>query len=81
MPHPIAERLLEIIMHRAGRIVVTLLCDNGAKYQSRLFNRKWLAEKGFLEAAGFTQSQQVLQPIAITEYPRVVDGYPQRLSA
>ena len=64
-----------------GHTIVTLLCDNGAKYQSRLFNRKWLAEKGFLEAAGFTQSQQVLQPIAITESPRVVDGYPQRLSA
>jgi cysteine synthase A len=64
-----------------GHTIVTLLCDNGAKYQSRLFNRKWLAEKGFLEAAGFTQSQQVLQPVAITESPRVVDGYPQRLSA
>jgi cysteine synthase len=62
-----------------GHTIVTLLCDNGAKYQSRLFNRKWLAEKGFLEAAGLAQSQ--LQPVAITETSRVVDGYPQRLSA
>jgi len=55
-----------------------MLCDGGAKYQSRLFNRRWLAEKGFLEAAGLAQSQtQILQPIPATETPRV--GY--RLSA
>ena len=41
-----------------GHTIVTILCDNGAKYQSRLFNRKWLAEKGFLDAAGFTQRVQ-----------------------
>jgi cysteine synthase A len=35
-----------------GHTIVTVLCDNGAKYQSRLFNRKWLAEKGLLDAAG-----------------------------
>ncbi len=29
-----------------GRTIVTLLCDSGARYQSRLFNREWLAEKG-----------------------------------
>jgi cysteine synthase A len=29
-----------------GHIIVTLLCDSGARYQSRLFNREWLAEKG-----------------------------------
>ncbi len=29
-----------------GHTVVTILCDGGAKYQSRLFNRDWLAEKG-----------------------------------
>ncbi len=65
-----------------GHTIATILCDSGAKYQSRLFSRKWLAEKGFLEAAGLAQSQtQVLQPVSITEAPRVVDGYPQRLSA
>jgi len=31
---------------------VTVLCDGGAKYQSRLFNRDWLKERGFLEAVG-----------------------------
>jgi cysteine synthase A len=36
-----------------GHIVVTLLCDTGSKYLSRLFNRDWLAQKGLLEAAGF----------------------------
>ena len=65
-----------------GHTIVTILCDTGAKYQSRLFNRKWLAEKGLLEAAGLAQSQRVLQPVrSITETPRVVDGYPQRLRA
>jgi len=33
--------------------VVTVLCDNGSKYLSRLFNRDWLAQQGLLEAAGF----------------------------
>jgi cysteine synthase len=34
-----------------GHTVVTVLCDSGAKYVSRLFDRGWLAEKGLLEAA------------------------------
>ncbi len=61
-----------------GHTIVTILCDNGAKYQSRLFNRKWLSEKGLLEAAGLAQH---VQPASTTETPRVVDGYPQRLRA
>jgi len=35
-----------------GHRVVTVLCDGGHKYQSRLYNREWLAGKGLLEAAG-----------------------------
>lgn len=42
-----------------GHTVVTILCDNGAKYQSRLFNRSWLVEKGLAAAAGFTEAQPV----------------------
>jgi cysteine synthase len=34
-----------------GHTVVTVLCDSGAKYQSRLFNRAWLEEKGLLASA------------------------------
>jgi cysteine synthase len=34
-----------------GHTIVTILCDGGAKYSSRLFNRAWLTEKGLLEAA------------------------------
>jgi cysteine synthase A len=30
-----------------GHTIVTVLCDSGAKYQSRLFNREWLEQKGF----------------------------------
>jgi cysteine synthase len=37
-----------------GHVVVTVLCDTGSKYLSRLFNRDWLAQKGLLQAAGFT---------------------------
>ena len=34
-----------------GHTVVTVLCDGGAKYQSRLFNREWLAQKGLAQFA------------------------------
>lgn len=35
-----------------GHTIVTILCDGGAKYQSRLFNKAWVAEKGFTDAIG-----------------------------
>jgi cysteine synthase A len=35
-----------------GHTIVTVLCDGGAKYQSRLFNKNWIAERGFAEAVG-----------------------------
>ncbi|MBD2019651.1 cysteine synthase A [Leptolyngbya sp. FACHB-36] len=31
-----------------GHTIVTLLCDGGSRYQSKLFNREWLASKGLL---------------------------------
>ena len=65
-----------------GHTIVTMLCDNGAKYQSRLFNRKWLAEKGFLDAAGFTQNVQ--EPVISVPAPVLVarpEAVQQRLSA
>ena len=34
-----------------GHTIVTILCDSGAKYSSRLYDRSWLQEKGLLEAA------------------------------
>jgi len=33
-----------------GHTIVTILCDGGAKYQSRLFNKEWVAQKGFAQA-------------------------------
>jgi cysteine synthase A len=33
-----------------GHTVVTVLCDGGAKYQSRLFNPEWIAQKGLSAA-------------------------------
>src|ERR1700729_1432621 len=35
-----------------GHTIVTVLCDGGAKYQSRLFNREWLQQKGLAAHAG-----------------------------
>jgi len=35
-----------------GHVVVTVLCDGGAKYQSRLFNPEWLASQGLAAYAG-----------------------------
>jgi cysteine synthase A len=34
-----------------GHTIVTILCDGGGRYQSRLFNPAWLAERGFAIAA------------------------------
>ena len=34
----------------AGHTIVTVLCDGGSRYQSKLFNRDWLAAKGLLPA-------------------------------
>jgi cysteine synthase len=31
-----------------GHTIVTVLCDGGARYQSKLFNKPWLIEKGLL---------------------------------
>ncbi|MBV9911842.1 MAG: cysteine synthase A [Sinobacteraceae bacterium] len=35
-----------------GHTIVTVLCDGGAKYQSRLFNPEWLQQKGLASYAG-----------------------------
>ncbi len=35
-----------------GHRIATILCDGGARYQSRLFNREWLAAKGLLPDEG-----------------------------
>ncbi|MGI0486223.1 cysteine synthase A [Pantanalinema rosaneae CENA516] len=34
-----------------GHTIVTVLCDGGSRYQSKLFNRSWLAEKGLFPPA------------------------------
>jgi cysteine synthase A len=34
-----------------GHMVVTVLCDGGARYQSRLYNREWLQQKGLASFA------------------------------
>ncbi len=34
-----------------GHTIVTILCDGGQRYQSRLHSRNWLIEKGLLAAA------------------------------
>ena len=64
-----------------GHTIVTILCDNGAKYQSRLFNKKWLAEKGLLDAAGLSQNGQPVPLADVARNVANVESFPQRLSA
>jgi cysteine synthase len=45
-----------------GHTIVTVLCDGGAKYQSRLFNREWLQQKGL---AGYAVTPPARQSIAL----------------
>ena len=45
-----------------GHTIVTVLCDGGAKYQSRLFNREWLQQKGL---AKFAAEPPARPPIAL----------------
>jgi cysteine synthase A len=33
-----------------GHTIVTVLCDSGTRYQSKLYNPEWLAQKGLLPA-------------------------------
>ncbi|MEB3885652.1 cysteine synthase A [Lyngbya sp. CCY1209] len=33
-----------------GHTIVTVLCDGGSRYQSKLYNREWLAERGLWPA-------------------------------
>jgi cysteine synthase len=33
-----------------GHVIATILCDGGARYQPRLYDRGWLAAKGFAAA-------------------------------
>jgi cysteine synthase A len=40
-----------------GRVIVTVLCDGGARYQSRLFNHDWLASKGLAAHARASQGR------------------------
>jgi cysteine synthase len=40
-----------------GHTIVTVLCDGGAKYQSRLFNREWLEQKGLAAHAAAPPSR------------------------
>jgi cysteine synthase A len=45
-----------------GHTIVTVLCDGGAKYQSRLFNREWLQHKGL---AAYAPRPAAPAPIAL----------------
>ncbi|MES1192223.1 MAG: cysteine synthase A [Steroidobacter sp.] len=57
-----------------GHTIVTILCDSGHKYQSRLFNRSWIEEKGFAHAAGFHLSSFANEP----ELHRVLNHFRNR---
>ncbi len=42
----VAGAVRHALDHGPGRTIVTILCDSGAKYQSKLFNADWLLENG-----------------------------------
>jgi cysteine synthase A len=42
-----------------GHIVVTVLCDSGGRYQSRLYNPGWLAEKGLQPRPAASKSRRL----------------------
>jgi cysteine synthase len=42
-----------------GHTIVTVLCDGGANYQARLYNRDWLEQKGLAGAAAWPASAPV----------------------
>lgn len=44
-----------------GKTIVTILCDGGGRYQSRMFNPQWLAEKGLTPCA---EGLEFIQPTA-----------------
>jgi cysteine synthase A len=44
-----------------GHTVVTLLCDGGAKYQSRLYNHEWLEQKGLTAAAALPPARAPIE--------------------
>jgi cysteine synthase A len=37
-----------------GHTIVTVLCDSGSRYQSRLYDREWLEAKGLWPIAGYS---------------------------
>ena len=45
-----------------GHRVVTVLCDGGAKYLSRLFNPAWLEQKNLSAAARTRSAAHALSP-------------------
>jgi cysteine synthase A len=45
-----------------GHTVVTVLCDGGARYQSRLFNREWLEQKGL---AAYAVGPKAAAPVTL----------------
>ena len=44
-----------------GHRLVTILCDGGSRYQSRLYSPSWLEEKGLAAAAAAGRSTGVRQ--------------------
>ena len=41
-----------------GHTIVTILCDGGGRYQSKLYTKAWLSEKGF-DVAAVTNVEQL----------------------
>jgi cysteine synthase len=44
-----------------GHTIVTVLCDGGANYAARLFNREWLEARGLAAAASLARPRATLE--------------------
>jgi cysteine synthase A len=56
-----------------GHRIVTIICDGGARYQSRLFSDDWLKEKGIHIPAWTSGTQHTLEELRYEVYGQILD--------
>lgn len=59
-----------------GKTVVTILCDGGARYASRLFNSSWLEEKGLVTDNFRLHRKYCLDDVSDATGERFLDNLP-----
>ncbi len=51
----------QALEHGPGQTIVTILCDTGVKYQSKLYNPEWLVEQGLSDSLPLDTALQALR--------------------